>query len=165
MLAMLVSKFHEVECVFVFDRELRLVSNVLWNRHVKVRLIQQRLLVSVVLNLVDQDALGPAELLRPLHVELALGWLLATLQDDQILGPANFSHKGCEFFVLGLGFAELLDSPQVSGGEAADTGKFRADIFGKILNYGAPPSLALLALADEPSDVPVKGQQFRIDSA
>jgi hypothetical protein len=36
-------------------------------------LIEQRLLVGFVLNLVDQDVFGPAELLRPLKVELAFG--------------------------------------------------------------------------------------------
>jgi hypothetical protein len=72
-LAVLVGKLQEVECVFVFDCKLRLVSNVLWKRNVEVRLIEQRLLVGFVLNLVDQDVFGPAELLRPLKVELALG--------------------------------------------------------------------------------------------
>ena len=72
-LAVLVCKFHEVECVFVFDGKLRLVSNVLWKRGVEVRLIEESLLVALVVNLVDQGVFSPAELLRPLKVELALG--------------------------------------------------------------------------------------------
>jgi hypothetical protein len=78
-LAVLVGKFQEVECVFVFDGKLCLVSNVLWKCGVKVRLIEESLLVGLVLNLVDQDVFGPAELLRPLKVELALGRVLAPL--------------------------------------------------------------------------------------
>jgi hypothetical protein len=34
----------------------------------------------------DEDVFGPAELLRPLKVELAVGSVLATLKDHQILG-------------------------------------------------------------------------------
>ena len=71
-LRMFFGKFQKIECVFVFDCKLRLVSNVLWKSGVEVRLIEQRLLVGLVLNLVDQDVLGPAELLCPLKVELAL---------------------------------------------------------------------------------------------
>ena len=79
-LAVLVAKFQEVECVLVFDCKLRLVSNVLWKHCIEVRLIEQRLLVGLVLNLVDQDVFGPAELLRPSKVELSLG-ILAPFQD------------------------------------------------------------------------------------
>ncbi|SPF32988.1 hypothetical protein SBA4_1220010 [Candidatus Sulfopaludibacter sp. SbA4] len=49
-------------------------------------------------------------LLRTLKVEPSLSKVLEPLPDDQILGPANFSHQWCEFFVLGAGFVELLDS-------------------------------------------------------
>lgn len=80
-LAVLVGKFQEVECVFVFDCKLRLVSNVLWKCGVEVRLIGQRLLVGLVHNLVDQDVFGPAELLRPFKVESSLGRILAPFQD------------------------------------------------------------------------------------
>ena len=80
-LTVLVGKFQEVERVFVFDGKLRLVSNVLWKRGVKVCLIEESLLLGLVLNLVDQDVFGPAELLRPFKVELALGRILAPFQD------------------------------------------------------------------------------------
>jgi hypothetical protein len=60
---------------------------------------------------------------------------------------------------------ELFDSPEVSSGEAANAGKLGAEILGEILYHGSPPSFALLPLVDEPSDVPVKRQQFQIDSA
>jgi hypothetical protein len=84
--------------------------------------------------------LVPAELLRPLKTELALGRVLALLQDYQILRPANFSHQSCEFFVLGIDFVELFDSPEVRSGEAATAGKLGAEIFGEILDYGPPKS-------------------------
>ena len=112
--AVFVRKFKEVKRVFVFDREFCLIPNVLWERGVEVSLIEQRLFVGPVFDLVNQNVLAPSELLGPLKVELALGRLLAPLNDQQILGPANFSHQWCEFFILRVRFVELLDSPQVS---------------------------------------------------
>lgn len=82
--AVLVGKLQKVEGVFVFDSKLRLIANVLWKRGVEVRLIEQRFLVGFVFNLVDQNVLGPSELLSPLKIELALGRVLAPLQYHQI---------------------------------------------------------------------------------
>jgi hypothetical protein len=97
---------------------------------------------------VGQDVFGPTELLCPLQIELALGRVLALLQDHQILRPAYFSHQWCDFFFLGVSFVELFDSPEVSGGEAANAGELCAEIFGETLDHGPPPSLPLLAFAD-----------------
>ena len=87
---------------------------------------------------------------------MALRGVLAPLQDHQIPGPANFSHQRCEFFVLGVSFAELLDSPQVRSREAADARELGPEVFGHLLNYRTPLSLALLPLIDESSDVPIE---------
>jgi hypothetical protein len=57
-LTVLVGKFQEVECVFVFDRELRLHSNA-FRKRLRNSLIEQRLLVGLVLEVVDQNVLGP----------------------------------------------------------------------------------------------------------
>jgi hypothetical protein len=106
------------------DCELRLASNVLWNPILEVRLIEQRLLVGLILNLVDQDVLGPAELLRPLKVELALAESLQRSRITKLV--QQFLAPMVRVFIAGVGFVELFDSPQVSSGEAANARKLGA---------------------------------------
>jgi hypothetical protein len=53
---------------------------------------------------------------------------------------------GASFFVLGVSFVELLDSPEVRSGEAADARKLSPEILGEILNYRTSPRLALAAV-------------------
>jgi hypothetical protein len=61
------------------DRYQQSKPPVLRERNFEVRLIEQRLLEGFVLNLMDQDILGPAEPPDPLKVELALGGVLSLL--------------------------------------------------------------------------------------
>jgi hypothetical protein len=123
---------------------------------VKAGLIEHRFPVSPIFDLMNQHVLGPTELLRLADVEFTFGGLLASLQNHQVLGPTNFSHQWCEFFVISIRLVELLDSPKISGGEAADAGELRSQIFGEALNHGTPPSLSLLAVCNEPADIPVQ---------
>lgn len=56
-------------------------------------LTQQALLVALVLDLMDQGILGPAELSRHAQVEFAFERVSAPLQNNQIVAPSYFSHK------------------------------------------------------------------------
>jgi len=54
--------------------------------------------MALVLDLMNEDILGPAELAGHAKIELPLQRVLAAIQDCQVVAPANFSHQWCEFF-------------------------------------------------------------------
>jgi hypothetical protein len=66
------------------------------------------------------------------------------------VGPANFSHKLCEFFISAIGLVEVLHSPEVRSREAVGTGKLLAEIIGQIPDDALAPGFPLLLL-DESS--------------
>ena len=71
-LGVLLAEFQKVEGVFVLDGQLRLGAQLGRQGLVEIGLAEQGLLVALVLDLVDQHVLGPAELCGHADVELAL---------------------------------------------------------------------------------------------
>ena len=55
--------------------------------------------------------------------------------------PANFSQQCCEFFIVAICFVEMLHSPDVGCGEAAEVGIAVLDVKGKIIGHGFPPAV------------------------
>jgi hypothetical protein len=80
----------------------------------KVGLIEKRLLVSPVLDLVNEDIARPSEPLGGPDVEFALGCVFPLLQNHDVVGPRDFSHQRCEFLSKAVALMEKLHSPQVS---------------------------------------------------
>jgi hypothetical protein len=78
----------------------------------------------------DEDVLGPAELLCHPDVELALERILALAKYGQMLGPTDFSNQWLEFFVPMIGKVELPHIPQVLRGESLHTREFLLEITG-----------------------------------
>jgi hypothetical protein len=52
-----------------------------------------------VIHLVNEDVPKPAKLPATADVELPLLLALALLQNGDVVGLANFSHKPCEFYI------------------------------------------------------------------
>ena len=108
----------------VLDRKPGLIAD-LWRQYfLKIGLIEKRLLVSPVLDLVNEDIARPSEPLGGPDVEFALGCVLALLQYHGVVRPRNLSHQRCEFFVEAVALMEKLHSPKVSGRKAAGARKF-----------------------------------------
>jgi len=63
-------------------------------------------------------------------VELPLPVTLASLDDGDVVRPAYFSHKLCEFFAVPVRLIEVLHSPEIGGGESIRSRKVLAKIPG-----------------------------------
>lgn len=112
--------------------------------------------------------LNPLQQLRNLlrrgvpFIELALQRVVALLQDDQIMRPSKFSHQWCEFLIARVGFIETAHPPEVCRRKTAQSRKLRLTIAGELLNDGAPPAGALLALDNQPTNIPLRGDELSV---
>ena len=95
---MLLAEFEKVEGILILDGQLCLGAQLGRQGLVEIGLAEQGLLIALVLDLVDQHVLGPAELLRHADVELAFKRIFASFQNDKVMAPSDFSHQWCEFF-------------------------------------------------------------------
>jgi hypothetical protein len=113
----------------------------------------------------NQDAPTPAMLTATADVELALLLAFTLFQDGDVVGPADFSHKLCEFFISAIGFVEVLHAPEICGGKAIGPRKLFAEIAGQVVDDTLTPRLPLLPLDDHPSDICVQRDLLSIDRA
>jgi hypothetical protein len=81
------------------------------------------------------------------------------------VGPANFSHKLCEFFISAVGFIEVLHTPEICSGKTIGPRKLFAEIVRQVVNDTLAPGIALLPLDDHPSNICVKGNLLTINRA
>ncbi len=141
---MFVGQFQEIPRVLLLYGKLGPVYGSPRRRGVEIRLARHCLLIGTVFNLMDQDVLGPPKLLGPTDVEFTFVIVLAALQNHriQLISRTN----GASFSIARLGFIEVLDSAEVSRGEAADSWKLRLQIPGEAFHYGTPPRFAGLPL-------------------
>ena len=109
----LLAEFQEIERIFVLHCQFGLIPNTGGHGTIEVGLAEQRLLVGLVLNLVRQHVLGPPELAGHANVELALQWILALLQNHEIVRPTYFSHQWCEFCRIRVCGEEKPHTPEV----------------------------------------------------
>src|SRR5450631_457844 len=86
----------------------------------------------------NQDAPTPAMLTATADVKLALLLALALFQDGDVVRPANFSHKLCEFFIAAIGFIEVLHAPEFCSGKAFGPWKHAVSPKRVILTNGRP---------------------------
>jgi hypothetical protein len=106
----------------------------------------------------------PAELFRHPDVELALQRITALAENNQVLGPTDFSNQWLEFCVTMICGIELAHIPEVLGRKPQDARELGSQIGSQALHDRfAPTGSATLTLADDPPDVPVKCHQFLID--
>src|SRR5271156_4782992 len=98
-------------------------------------------------------------------VKFALLLALALFQDGDVVGPANFSHKPCEFFISAIGFVEVLHAPEICSRKAVDPRKLFAEIAGQVVDDTLAPRVSLLPLDDHPSDIRVQRDLLSIDRA
>ena len=160
---MFLAKFEEAKGVFILHRQLGLMAVLLRNNLVEVGLVEERLLVGLVLDLVDEHVLRPPELAGHADVELPFKGVLALLQNGEIMAPAYFSHQWCEFFGWSIRFHKQLHSPEIRGRETVGSRKLLLKIGGEGCHYGLAPAFAFLPLDDHPPDVPIEGNEFLVD--
>jgi hypothetical protein len=86
----------------------------------------------------NQDAPTPAMLTATADVKLALLLSLALFQDGDVVGPANFSHKLCEFFIAAVGFIEVLHAPETCRRKTVGSRKLFAEIVGQVVDDTDP---------------------------
>ena len=103
-------------------------------RLVEVGLPQQRFLVTLVLDLVNEYVLGPAELAGHAKVEFALQGIGTTLHERYIVTTTSFSHQWCEFFKAPAGLEETLLPPGVGRRKTAYTGELPLQISNQLLD-------------------------------
>src|ERR1022692_1057837 len=113
----------------------------------------------------NQDAPTPAMLTATADVKLALLLTLALFQDGDVVRPANFSHKLCEFFISAIGFVEVLHAPEIYSGKTIGPRKLFAEIAGQVVDDTLAPNIPLLPLDDHPSDICVQRDLLSIDRA
>ncbi len=65
---------------------------------------------------VDKNVLGPSELFRHEDVELPLEEGLAFAENNQVLGPTDFSNQRLEFLMAALSASAQPQSPPPSAG-------------------------------------------------
>src|SRR4051794_40335773 len=102
-LAVLLAELKEIKGVLISDRQLGLGAKLGSQHTIEIGLAQEGLLVALVLDLVNQHTLGPSEFLRRADVELPLQRVGTLAEDDQVLGPTDFSNQWLEFFVVPIG--------------------------------------------------------------
>ena len=162
-LAVFLAQLQKIEGVFVLHRQLGLGAKFRRQRLVEVGLAEQGFFIALVVDLVNEDILGPAELAGHAQIEFPLQRVLAALQDGQVVAPADFSHQWCEFFESGVRLEKSLHPPEVGGRETAHAGKLRPQIGGELFHHRLAPTLNILPLHDHPADIPVQADQFLVD--
>jgi len=83
-LGMFVAQFQKVESVLVLHRQLGLIANFVRESLLKIGLIEQGFLVSLVLDLMKQYILCPAKFPGHTKVELTIKIVLAFFHDDHV---------------------------------------------------------------------------------
>ena len=78
------------------------------------------------------------------------------------MAPSYFSHQWCEFCCATVGIEKGLHAPQVGGRETARAWKGCLKVGGKLCHHGFAPAFGLLALGDQPSDIPIQTDQFLV---
>src|SRR5580698_2577503 len=111
----------------------------------------------------NEDAPTPTMFTATADVKLALLLALALLQDGDVVGPANFSHKLCEFFISAIGFIEVLHAPEICSGKAIGPRKLFAEIAGQVVDDTLAPRIPLLPFDDHPSDICIQRYLLSID--
>ena len=162
-LAVLLAQLQKIEGVFVLHRQLGLGAKFRRQRLVEVGLAQQGFFIALVVDLVNEDILGPAELAGHAQIEFPLQRVLAALQDGQVVAPADFSHQWCEFFESGVRLEKGFHPPEVGSRKAAHAGKLRPQIGGELFHHRLAPAFNILPLHDHPPDVPVQADQLLVD--
>jgi hypothetical protein len=111
-----------------------------------------------VLNLVDEHVAGPAIFPAAPNVELSLLIVPASFQVGDVVGPANFSHKLCEFFIRPISFIKVLHAPQVGGREAVQAREVFSKIVRQISDHGFVPGVPALPIHDHAADIEIETQ-------
>ena len=79
--------------------------------------------VALIVDLMNEDVLGPAEFAGHAHIEFPLQRILAAFQNGQVMTPADFSHQWCDFFKAAVRLKKDLHPPEVGGRESEATEK------------------------------------------
>jgi len=97
------------------------------------------------------------------QVELAFLLAPAAAQDEQVVGPGQFSHQWCEFWRAAVGLEELPHPPQVACREASSTRLTLLDVLGKGSDSTFTPALGCDLVTDVLADLPIEVDQDRVD--
>jgi hypothetical protein len=73
----------------------------------------------------NKHGFGPAELGGHAQVEFSSEGVFATFQNEKIMGPADFSHQWCEFWMGSVSIVEQAGAPGGGGGKPASFGNSR----------------------------------------
>ena len=160
---MFLAQFQKIEGVFVLHRQFGLGAKFRRQRLVEIGLAQQGFFIALVIDLVNEHILGPAELAGHAQIEFPLQRVLAALQDGQVVAPADFSHQWCEFFQTGVCLEKGLHPPEVGGRKATHAGKLCPQIGGKLFHHRLAPAFDILPFHDHPADIPVQTDQLLVD--
>jgi len=96
---MFLGQVEKIEGVVILDRQRRLGPDLRRQGGIEVGLVQQVLLVALVVDLVLEHGLGPAEAGGGAEVELSFQQVFASSHDDQVLSPTDFSNQRLEFWL------------------------------------------------------------------
>ena len=76
--------------------------------------------------------------------------LIVDLMNEHVLAPADFSHQWREFFQTGVCLEKGFHPPGVGRRKAAYAGKVCPQIGGELLHHGFTPAFNILPLHDDP---------------
>jgi len=154
---MLLAELEKVKGVLIPNGQLCLRTQLGCQSLVEIRLAEQSLLITLIFDLMNEDALGPSELFRHADVELSFEDVLAFAEDNQMLGPTDFSNQRLEFFVAVISEIKLPHIPEVLRRKPLDTRKLGAQVGCQPLHDRlAPTGPISLTFADNPSKVPIE---------
>jgi len=97
------------------------------------------------------------------EVELPFQVVLALLHDDQVLGPAYFSHQRCEFCIFTVALVEIPHSPEIGRGKAMNTWILFLEVQCKLFHHAPAPSKFFLFFSYPFADIPIKADKLLID--
>src|SRR5208283_1322952 len=101
--------------------------------------------------LVYENIFCPSEFFCYLDIKLAPDVLLATLHDNDILRPANFSHQWCEFFIFLIRNVEISHPPKIRDRKTLYPRNSFCRSFASVSTIALPqPSFSCFATIDLP---------------
>ena len=160
---MLFAQFKEVKGILVLHRQLRLCTQRGREGPVEVGLAKQRFLVALVIDLVDEHILGPAELACHAQVEFTFLRVLATLQDDEVVRPADLCNQRLHFHIVAVEQKKFPHVEHVSTGKSTHTRKGVPQVICQPFCNGRTMSGILLPFHDQPPDIPIQADKFLVD--
>ena len=157
-LGMFIGQTEKIEGVMILYRQHGLRLDFGRQGLIEVGLVEQVFCVTLVVDLVLENGLGPAKASGGAKVELLFQYVFTASHDDEILGPTDFSNQWLEFWLALILGVELAHVPEVLRRETVATRELRLKVISERLHHGFTPTEYFLFLVNGLAKIPVERQ-------